>query len=148
MTLSSKPSSTETAPTAAAKAGEQEVCVLYDGACPLCQREIGVYRGLQPLAPVSFADISNPGQPLPTALPAGTTRQQLMARFHVLDSKGQLVSGARAFLLLWANMPGWRWLAYLGRVPGVAGLMELAYRAFLRLRPTLQRWVARLDKAS
>ena len=27
--------------------------VLYDGACPLCRREIGVYRGLQPLRPDS-----------------------------------------------------------------------------------------------
>jgi predicted DCC family thiol-disulfide oxidoreductase YuxK len=25
--------------------------VLYDGACPLCRREIGVYRDLQPRSP-------------------------------------------------------------------------------------------------
>ena len=83
--------------------------VLYDGACPLCRREIAVYRDLQPLQPgstVSFADISNAAVPLP----AGTTREQLLARFHVQGRDGQLVSGAQAFLALWAALPvgaGW-----------------------------------------
>ena len=38
--------------------------MLYDGTCPLCRREISVYRGLQPLkldAPVCFADVSDTG---------------------------------------------------------------------------------------
>ena len=66
--------------------------VLFDGACPLCRREIAVYRDLQPLQPgstVSFADISNMSVPLP----AGTTREQLLARFHVQGRDGQLLSG-------------------------------------------------------
>jgi 3-demethoxyubiquinol 3-hydroxylase len=144
MNASPEPSPTSPSNSSAAAA---PVTVLFDGACPLCQREIAVYRGLQPTTPLCFADISNPAQPLPSPLPAGTTRQQLMARFHVLDSSGQLLSGARAFLALWATLPGWRWLAYAGRVPGAAALMEVAYRVFLRLRPTLQRWAARLDKS-
>ena len=56
--------------------------VLYDGACPLCRREIGIYRGLRPLrpdAPVCFVDVSDAALPLPP----GTTREQLLARFHV-----------------------------------------------------------------
>ena len=119
--------------------------VLYDGACPLCRREIGVYRGLQPLrsdSPVCFADVNDAALPLPP----GTTREQLLARFHVRARDGQLLSGAQAFLALWAELPGWRWLALLGRLPGVSGVMEFAYRRFLRWRPTLQRWAARLDK--
>ena len=44
--------------------------VLYDGACPLCRREIGVYRGLQPNTPVCFADVSDTA----LTLPSGTTR--------------------------------------------------------------------------
>ncbi len=116
--------------------------VLYDGACPLCRREIGLYRGLQSHTPVCFADVSDAALPLPP----GTTRAQLMARFHVLGSDGALLSGAQAFLALWAALPGWRWLARIGRLPGVAWVMERSYRGFLRWRPMLQRWAFRLDR--
>jgi predicted DCC family thiol-disulfide oxidoreductase YuxK len=116
--------------------------VLYDGACPLCRREIGVYRGLQPDTPVCYSDVSDPALPLPP----GTTREQLMARFHVRGRDGDLLSGAEAFLALWAALPGWRWLAVLGRVPGVTWAMERAYRLFLLGRPTMQRWASRLDR--
>jgi len=116
--------------------------VLYDGACPLCRREIGVYRNLTPNAPVCFADVSDVAQPLPE----GTTREQLLARFHVRDRDGDLLSGAEAFLALWAALPGWRWLALAGRLPGAVWTMERAYRLFLHLRPALQRWAYRMDK--
>lgn len=116
--------------------------VLYDGACPLCRREIGIYRGLQPNTPVCFADVSDAALPLPP----GTTREQLLARFHVRGRDGQLHSGAQAFLALWAALPGWRWLALAGRLPGAAWVMELTYKVFLHWRPTLQRWASRLDR--
>jgi predicted DCC family thiol-disulfide oxidoreductase YuxK len=119
--------------------------VLYDGACPLCRREIGIYRGLRPLrsdTPVCFADVSDAALPLPP----GTTREQLLARFHVRSRDGRLLSGAQAFLALWATLPGWRWLALVGRLPGAAWAMERAYRLFLRWRPTLQRWAFRLEQ--
>jgi predicted DCC family thiol-disulfide oxidoreductase YuxK len=118
--------------------------VLYDGACPLCRREIGLYRGLQPNTTVCFSDVSDPTWPLPP----GTTREQLLARFHVRSREGQLLSGAQAFLILWAALPGWRWLARLGRLPGVPWAMERIYRCFLRCRPTLQRWVSRLERSN
>jgi predicted DCC family thiol-disulfide oxidoreductase YuxK len=122
------------------------VTVLYDGACPMCRREIGVYRGLQPLhadAPVCFVDISDTS----VSLPPGTTREQLLARFHVQRADGQLISGARAFLALWEALPGWRWLALLGRVPGATWCMERTYVLFLRWRPALQRWFTRRARA-
>ena len=123
--------------------------VLYDGACPLCRREIGVYRDLQPLhsdSQVCFADVSDAAISLPTALPPGTTREQLLARFHVRGRDGVLLSGAQAFLALWAALPGWRWLALAGRLPGAAWLMERGYRFFLRWRPMLQRWAFRMER--
>lgn len=121
-----------------------QLTVLYDGACPLCRREIGVYRGLRPLhpdSPVCFADVSDAS----LALPPDTTREQLLARFHVRSKDGQLLSGAQAFLALWAALLGWRWLALAGRLPGMAWVMERSYLLFLRWRPMLQRWASRLE---
>jgi predicted DCC family thiol-disulfide oxidoreductase YuxK len=119
--------------------------VLYDGACPLCRREISLYRdlpALRPDSPVCFVDVSDAAVPLPP----GTTRDQLLARFHVQGPGGELHSGAQAFLALWAALPGWRWLAQVQRLPGAVWLMERSYRYFLRCRPTLQRWAAKLVK--
>lgn len=116
--------------------------VWYDGACPLCRREIALYRGLRSQAPVCYADLGDAAQPLP----AGATREQLLARLHVRRPDGALLSGAQAFLALWAALPGWRWLALAGRLPGVAWVLERAYRLFLRLRPALQRGMARWDR--
>lgn len=118
--------------------------VHYDGACPLCRREMALYQGLSARQPVCFVDVSQAN----AALPAHLTQAQLLARLHVQDSNGQWHSGAQAFLRLWAVLPGWRWLARLGRLPGAAWVMEMSYRLFLRLRPALQRLARRLEKPS
>jgi predicted DCC family thiol-disulfide oxidoreductase YuxK len=109
--------------------------VLYDGACPLCRGEIDIYRGSTPNAPLNFLDISHSA----AVLPEGTSREQLLARFHVRHADGRLESGASAFLALWSRLPGWRWLARFGRIPGMQWVMEVVYRGFLRVRPRLRR---------
>ena len=116
--------------------------VLYDGSCPLCRREISVYQGLSASQPLSFQDVSNPA----LVPPAGMETQTLMARFHVQLADGRLESGARAFIALWAVLPGWRWLARLGRLPGVTPLMEWCYLGFLRVRPAMQALARRWDR--
>ena len=129
---------------APAECADAALTVLYDGACPLCRREIALYRGIAASQPLSFVDVSNTA----TSLPAGTHRAQLLARFHVQQPDGTLVDGARGFVALWAVLPGWRWLARLAALPGVTPLMELAYRAFLRLRPLMQRTAAAFEPAT
>lgn len=114
--------------------------VMFDGTCPLCRREIGVYQSLTPLQPVQWMDVSGDLTGLTPAEQAG-----FMARFHVRQKDGQLLSGAAAFVALWLTMPGWRWLGRFARLPGVTATLEVMYNAFLRLRPRLQRWVRALD---
>ncbi|WP_029031915.1 thiol-disulfide oxidoreductase DCC family protein [Salinarimonas rosea] len=124
----------------ATAAGEPpELTVYYDGACPLCRAEIGHYSRCRGAERVAFVDVSDtaadPGPDLP--------RDAALARFHVRDAQGRLVSGAAGFARLWGVLPAWRPAAALARLPGVRTLVELAYRGFLPLRPYLARMLGR-----
>lgn len=110
--------------------------VLYDGACPLCRREIAHVQGLasgQPDSALCFVDVSAEANALPAA-----ERAALLARFHVQRTDGSRLDGAAAFVAMWERLPGWRWLARLAKLPGALTVMEVAYRGFLRVRPHLQ----------
>lgn len=121
--------------------------VLYDGACPLCRQEIAHVQGLaerQAGSALCFVDIRREvSRDDAAALPAAE-RAALMARFHVQRADGSRLSGAAAFVAMWARLPGWRWLARLARLPGMLALLEGAYRAFLVVRPALQAIAVRL----
>lgn len=118
--------------------------VLYDGACPLCRREIAHVQGLAASRPDSglcFLDVSDARQALPD-----TERATLLARFHVQRPDGSRLDGAAAFVAMWARLPGWRWLARLARLPGGLTALEWAYRGFLRVRPWLQALARRAEQ--
>ena len=124
----------------------ETLTVLYDGACPLCRREIAHASGLarqKADSALCFVDISS-AEGACTIEPG--ERAALLARFHVQRADGTRISGAEAFVAMWSRLPGWRWLARLSRVPGMLRVMEWAYDGFLRVRPMLQTLARRLEK--
>ncbi|PRX31880.1 Predicted thiol-disulfide oxidoreductase YuxK, DCC family [Meinhardsimonia xiamenensis] len=119
----------------AAEAAQQapELTVFFDGACPLCRAEMDFWRRQPGAERIAFVDVARDD----TVLPRGVGRAQARARFHVETAERRVISGAAAFLALIATLPRLRWLARIGRLPGIAQLLELSYRLFLRLRPAL-----------
>lgn len=126
-------------------ANADTLTVLYDGACPLCRREIAHVKSLADRkgnSGLCFVDISRETE--------GDTRSDaeraaLLARFHVQRADGSRLDGAAAFVAMWRRLPGWRWLAKLAGLPGVLPLLELAYRGFLVVRPAIQKIARRND---
>jgi predicted DCC family thiol-disulfide oxidoreductase YuxK len=112
----------------------------FDGSCALCQTEIGYYRRRDQAGALCFVDVSTAG----VALPAGVSAAQAMKRFHVSRSDGQVLSGAAAFVEIWARLPQWRWVARLAALPGVLSALEVGYRMLLPIRPPLSRFVGRI----
>ncbi len=122
----------------------ESLTVLYDGACPLCRREIAHAQGLarrQGDETLCFVDISAADA---SPMPAGE-RAALLARFHVQRADGSRLTGAAAFVAMWRRLPGWRWVARIADLPGGLALMELGYRGFLRVRPLMQAIAHRLE---
>ena len=118
---------------------QDKLTVFYDGACPLCAREIGFYRRRVDADEVCWVDIS---QQQGRQVAPGLSRDAAIARFHVRSPDGTLESGGAAFSRLWSAMPGFKWLGRLTRIAPIAWLLERAYRLFLRVRPRLQRLAA------
>ncbi len=112
------------------------VTVYYDGACPLCVREIGFYRTRRGAEAIHWLDIS---EDKPGVLPPDLTREAALGRFHVRDQEGVLRDGADAFAVLWRALPGWAWLGHVVGWPPMLWLTERVYRAFLVVRPAMQR---------
>ena len=114
------------------RGGGQRVTVFFDGGCPMCRREIAHYRRLQGAERVDWRDIHAD----PDALSDnGISWQQAMERLHVQDGTGVLRTGAHAFVTLWRELPGYRWLARMvSAIPGVVWAMDRAYVVFARWR--------------
>lgn len=103
----------------------------FDGACPVCSREVAMYQRQPGADGVRWVDVARCEA---ADLGEGLTRDAAMARLHWRRPDGSLVSGAQAFTGLWQVLPKWSWLGrLLGSGPGL-WLLEAGYRVFLILR--------------
>jgi len=109
-----------------------KVIVWYDGACPLCMREIALMRRLDVRRSILFLDIA----PADAACPLD--RQLMLARFHASED-GVILSGAAAFAAMWRAIPLLKPLGFIARNRFVLGLLERLYNRFLIIRPRLQK---------
>jgi predicted DCC family thiol-disulfide oxidoreductase YuxK len=112
------------------------VRVWFDGACPLCLREIALMRRLDKRGAITFVDVAagvDPSCPI--------DRAALLARFHA-EEDGVVHSGAAAFAAMWRAIPLLRPLGLAARNRTVLRVLEAAYIQFLKVRPRLQRFFA------
>ena len=107
------------------------VKVWYDGACPLCIREIALMRRLDRRGAIDFVNLVD----LDTC---PIDRNLMLARFHA-EEDGIVYDGAAGFAAMWRAIPVLRPLGLLARNRLVLGALERSYRLFLRFRPSLQR---------
>lgn len=105
--------------------------VFYDGDCPLCRREIAHYRRVDSANKLYWVDAANEPE---TLARHGLSLEHAMAELHVLDGTGRWQRGVDAFLVIWQNLPGYRWLARLVTVLGFRRPLGYAYRHFAAWR--------------
>ena len=113
----------------------KSLTVFFDGSCPICSKEINFYKMRAGADELSWVDVSDEEIPIPTQT---RSREELMARFHVLSSNGVLVSGGAAFAELWASLPAFKIFGKIFKLPILRYLIDVGYDMFLTLRPKFQ----------
>ncbi len=100
--------------------------VLYNGACPVCRREIEHYQRLDDRdgQGLGFTDIS---EPVPVLKERALTQDEVKRRLHVIDADGRLLVGVPAFAAVWDHLPRYRWLSAIVRLPLLRSLVPWLY---------------------
>jgi predicted DCC family thiol-disulfide oxidoreductase YuxK len=110
--------------------------VYFDGECPVCSREIAMYRRQAGASSIAWVDVTScPAESLGTDL----DRKSAMARLHVRSADGELQSGAVAFSMLWRSLPRFASIGRLLNHRPVLAVLELGYRVLLVLRRAWRR---------
>lgn len=112
--------------------------VFFDGSCPLCNKEISLYKNTTSSCPISYIDVSS--------MDNNQNKETLMKRFHIKDQQGNILSGAKAFIELWKTMNGWKYLAKIFDNKIGLAILEFLYVKFLIIRPQLQKIVIFFDR--
>lgn len=113
------------------------ITVYYDGLCPVCGREVAVYRRLAAPGTVVWRDLAGDPRVLQYE-PFGI--EAALSLLHVRDADGGLHVGLPAHLVLWERLPLLRSLARgLRRCAFARRVFERCYLAFTARRPGLRR---------
>ena len=113
---------------------EPTTAVLYNARCPVCNFEISHYARYSgdSRLPIRFDDLNSEAL-AQWGLDADTAARRL----YVLH-QGMLTSGIPAFLVLWTQMPKYKWLARTVDLPGVRQAASAVYDFVLA--PYIYRW--------
>lgn len=96
---------------------------LYNSDCPVCNSEMCAYSRYAEKSglPIAFDDLNQIDM-----AQWGVTEDQATRLLHVIH-QGQLHIGFDAMLVLWEQMPRYRWLARIGRLPGLFRVLNWGY---------------------
>ncbi|WP_417593944.1 thiol-disulfide oxidoreductase DCC family protein [Oceanospirillum sp.] len=119
------------------KLTDKKLTLYYDGACPLCRKEV---RWLQARCrrkdlSLAFVDISQDGfDPGPT----GKQTKQLMAELHLQDNEGNWWTAMDASRRIYQEI-GLGWLMAPTGWPFLKPVFDRLYHSFAKIRPRLQK---------
>ena len=104
--------------------------IFFDGACPICAREIALMKRLDRRRQLAFCDFSRPDY---DAVSIGFAPSELGRVIHARWADGSVLTGVDVFRAMWEAV-GLGFLARLSRLSLVEPLVLNAYAWFARNR--------------
>ena len=96
--------------------------VYFNNSCKICKAEIDLYKK-EKIDQINWIDITNNKK---AKIETNKNYKQLMRRLHV-EKDGKIFSGAKAFLLVWKNIPKYRILYSILSLPIIFQIFSIGY---------------------
>ncbi|MFD2167526.1 thiol-disulfide oxidoreductase DCC family protein [Thalassotalea euphylliae] len=115
---------------------EHGIIVLYDGACPTCVEDRQKYERFKRIehSNIIWLDLNTAPDVLNTF---NIEEQDAISELHLIVNGKQVVKELDAYILLFAQIPRFKWLAVLIGLPLIKPLLSRYYR--YRVQKRLQR---------
>ena len=117
--------------------------VFFNDSCSICRLEINHYKKIAD-SNLEWVDITNNEEALKLT---SKSQEELLRRLHVIDN-GQVIGGAKAFVIIWSKIPKYNFLAKILSIKPLYilfhyGYEVVAYFLFLKNKKRL-RWKNRI----
>ena len=80
--------------------------VFFNNSCNICKLEIDHYKKISDDS-LEWVDITNNQEAMELT---SKSKEELLRRLHVIEN-GKVVAGAKAFIIIWSNIPKYNFLA-------------------------------------
>ena len=101
--------------------------VYYNESCSICRFEINHYKKFE--KKIGWVDVTNNKSAVDETKKQPT---ELIRRLHVLKD-GQIYNGIDAFLIVWEELPKYKWLYNLVKTPIIYHISYIAYECLAYL---------------
>ncbi len=108
-----------------------KLTLLFDGGCPLCQREISFLRSRDRWNTISFVDIDSPTYS--PELYRGISYREAMGRIHAITDRGEILKDVQVFREAY-QLVGLGWVYAPTTWPLIGNLIDEVYRLWARWR--------------
>ena len=82
--------------------------VFFNNSCNVCRLEINHYKKISD-SNLEWIDITNNEEAIKLT---SKSQEELLRRLHVIDN-GEIIGGAKAFIIIWSKIPKYKFLSKL-----------------------------------
>ena len=115
---------------------QARLTILFDGGCPLCQREVSFLRSRDILGKIEFVDIDSSSYN--PELYSLISYREAMGRIHAINSSGEVLRDVRVFREAY-RLVGLGWVYAPTNWPVFGPLIDKVYRFWAHWRLLLTR---------
>ena len=105
--------------------------IFYDGNCPICKREINLYKKLSICESTNWFNVHSNQVALDKLK---KSKEDCLKLLHVLDDNNKLFIGVDAFIIIWKKTKYFKYLAFLLDYKLIKGPLNLIYKFYAKKR--------------